>query len=91
MVERISESELVRDVRAVLARAETGREIIIERDDHRPIAVISAPRRSGRPIVEVLAEARSRKSSGILDCEFGKDMEEIIAGHSQPWNPPSWE
>lgn len=91
MVERISESELVRDVRAVLARAETGHEIIIERDDHRPIAVISAPRRSGRAIVEVLAEARSRKSSGILDGEFGKDMEEIIAGHSQPWNPPSWE
>jgi hypothetical protein len=53
MIQRITESELVRDVRAVLAKVERGGEIIVERDDHHPVAVISAPRRSGRPITEV--------------------------------------
>jgi hypothetical protein len=91
MIQRITESELVRDVRGVLAKIERGGEIIIEREDHRPVAVITAPRRSGRPIIEVLDEARRRKSSTTLDSEFGRDMEEIIAAHSQPWNPPSWE
>lgn len=91
MIQRITESELERDVRSVLAKIARGGEIIVERDDHHPVAVISAPRRSGRPITEVLEEARRRKSSTTLDSEFGRDMEEIIAAHSQPWNPPSWE
>jgi antitoxin (DNA-binding transcriptional repressor) of toxin-antitoxin stability system len=88
---RITEVELARDVRAVLEKVEQGGEVIIECEDHRPIAVISAPRRSGRPITEILQEARLRRSTTTLDEEFGKDMEELIATHRNPWNPPSWE
>lgn len=88
---RITEAELARDVRAVLAKVEHGSEVIIEQEDHRPVAVISAPHRSGRPITEVLREARQRNSTVTLDEDFGKDLEEIIAQHQQPWNPPSWD
>lgn len=91
MTLRITESELARDVRAVLQRVEQGGEVIIEREDHRPVAVISAPHRTGRPITDILVEARRRKSSMTLDEGFGRDMEQIIAAHRTPWNPPSWE
>ena len=91
MTRRITESELARDVRAVLDRVEQGSEIIIEREDHRSVAVISAPRRSGRLITDILAEAKRRNSRVTLDQDFGKDIEEVIAAHRAPWNPPSWE
>lgn len=87
---RITEAELARDVHAVLAMVQSGSEVIIEQEDHRPVAVIRAPHRSGRPITEILREARERNSAVTLDEDFGKDLEEIIAQHQQPWNPPSW-
>jgi hypothetical protein len=65
--------------------------VIIEHEDHRPLAVIHALRRSGRPITEILTEARKRNSTATLDEDFGKDLEEIIASHRQPWQPPSWD
>jgi antitoxin (DNA-binding transcriptional repressor) of toxin-antitoxin stability system len=88
---RITEAELARDVRAVLAKVEHGSEVIIEQEDHRPVAVISSPHRSGRPIAEILSEARRRNSNVTLDEDFGKDLEEIIASQQQQWNPPSWD
>lgn len=88
---RISEAEFVRDVRAVLEKVRQGSEVIVEREDHRPVAVISLPPRSGRPILEILREAKQRNSTVTLDDEFGKDLEEIIAHGQQPWNPPSWD
>ncbi len=88
---RISEAEFVRDVRAVLEKVQQGSEVIVEREDHRPVAVISLPPRSGRPILEILREAKQRNSTVTLDDEFGKDLEEIIAHGQQPWNPPSWD
>ena len=91
MTVRITEAELARDVRAVLAKVEQGSEVIIEQEDHRPVAVISAPHRSGRPITEILEEARQRNSTVTLDENFGRDLEEIIASHQQPWQPPSWD
>jgi hypothetical protein len=91
MTLRITEAELARDVRTVLGKVEEGSEVIIEREDHRPVAFISAPRRSGRPITEILGEARRRKSTATLDEDFGRDVEEIIASHQQPWHPPSWD
>lgn len=88
---RITEAELARDVRAVLAKVEQGSEVIIEQEDHKPVAVIHAPHRSGRPITEILEEAKRRNSTVTLDEDFGRDLEEIIAGHQQPWHPPSWD
>jgi hypothetical protein len=92
MTMRITEAELARDVHAVLEKVQKGSEVIVEREDHRPVAVISSPHRSGRPIMEILREARQRNSSVTLDEDFASDLEEIIARHQrEPWNPPSWD
>jgi len=86
----ITEAELIRDVQAVLAKVQAGVEVIVEQD-HRPVAVIRLPYRSGRPIADILRDATARNSTVTLDPDFGKDLEAIIASHQQPWNPPSWE
>ncbi len=91
MTVRITEDELARDVRAVLERVQQGGEVIIERADHRPVAVISSPHRTGRPISDILREAKQRNSTVTLDDEFGEDLNEIIASHQKPWIPPSWD
>ena len=59
--------------------------------DSRPVAVIRAPHRSGRPISEIVRQAKERSSTVTLDPDFGKDLEAVIASHQQPWTPPSWE
>jgi antitoxin (DNA-binding transcriptional repressor) of toxin-antitoxin stability system len=87
---RITEAELARDIHAVLAKVQEGVEVIVEQDHH-PVAIIRTPHRSGRPISEILREAKERNSTVTLDSDFGKDLEEVIASHQQPWNPPSWE
>lgn len=87
----MTEAELARDLHAVLEKVQQGAEVIVEREDHRPVAVIRSPHRSGRPITEILQEAKQRNSTVTLDEDFGKDLEEIIAGHQQPWIPPSWD
>ena len=86
----MSEAEVARELHAVLAKVQQGIEVVIEQD-HRPVAVLRAQRRSGRPITEILREAKERNSTVTLDEEFGKDMEDIIASHQKPWNPPSWD
>ena len=87
---RITEDELARDIHAVLAKVQEGVEVIVEQD-HRPVAVIRLPHRSGRPISEILRQARERNSTVTLDSDFTRDLQTIIASHQQPWNPPSWE
>lgn len=87
---RITEAELARDIHAVLAKVQEGVEVIVEQD-HRPVAVIRTPQRSGRPVSEILRQAKERNSTLTLDSDFGTDLEAIIACHEQPWNPPSRE
>jgi len=87
---RITEAELARDTHAVLARVREGVEVIVEQD-HRPVAVIRTPQRSGRLLSECIALAEARGSTATPDEGFMKDVEEGIASRSQPWNPPSWE
>ena len=87
---RITEAELARDLHAVLARVQQGLEVIIEQN-HRPVAVIRPPLRSGRIVSEVLRVARERNSTVTLDEEFGEDLQAIIGSQQQAWNPPSWE
>ena len=86
---RITETELARDVHAVLEKVQKGVEVIVEQD-HRPVAVIRSPKRSGRPISECIASARALGSKVTLDEGFAKDVEDGIR-RSTPWNPPSWE
>ena len=87
---RITEGELARDLHDVLAKVQQGMEVVIEQD-HRAVAILRPPHRSGRLVSEILREARQRNSTVTLDEDFGKDMEAIIASQQQPWNPPSWE
>ena len=87
---RITEAELARDLHALLAKVQEGVEVIVEQD-HRTLAVIRSPRRSGRPISEILRQARESNSTVTLDPDFGKDLEAVIANHQRPWNPASWE
>jgi antitoxin (DNA-binding transcriptional repressor) of toxin-antitoxin stability system len=86
----MSEAEVARDLHAVLAKVQQGIEVVIEQD-HRAVAVIKAQRPSGRPITEILRDARERNSRVTLDEDFGKDMEAIMERHRKPWNPPSWD
>jgi hypothetical protein len=88
---RITEAELARDVRAVLEKVERGSEVIIEREDHRPLAVMRRPQPAGRMISEVIADLKTRGSDAIMDDDFAHNIEEGIKAHRQPWNPPSWE
>lgn len=87
---RITEAELARDVHAVLANVQEGVEVIVEQN-HRPVATIKPPKRSGRPISECIASAKASGSKVMLDGGFGKDVEEGIRERSEPWNPPSWD
>jgi hypothetical protein len=87
---RITETELARDVHAVLEKVQQGAEVVIEHD-HRPIAVIRRPQRSGRSISECIASAKASGSKVTLDEGFLKDVEDGIAERSKPWNPPSWD
>lgn len=91
MTVRITEAELARNLHAVLEKVQQGSEVIVEREDHRPVAIIRSPHRSGRPITEILRDAEESNSTVTLDKDFGRDLEQIIATHQQPWNPPSWD
>ena len=86
----MSEAEAARDLHAVLAKVQQGVEVVIEQD-HRPVAVIRSPVRSGRPISECIASAKASASKVTLDEGFAKDVEEGIRERQQPWNPPSWD
>ena len=67
-----------------------GLEVVIEQD-HRPVAILRPAHRSGRPVSEILREARHRNSTVTLDEDFGNAVEAIIASQQQPWSPPSRE
>ena len=91
---RITETELARDLHAVLEKVQQGVEIIVEQD-HRPVAVIRSPKRSGRPISECIAAAKAYEDKlgyrPIPDPDFAKDVEDGIRERSQPFNPPPWD
>ncbi len=90
---RITEAELARDIRAVLAKVQEGVEVIVERD-HRPVAVIRTPRWPGRRISECIALAKAHEEklgyAPAPDPDFAKDVEAAIDAHREPFNPPAW-
>ena len=89
---RITETELARDVHAVLEQVR--QEVIIEKD-HRDVAVIKTPAQPGRKISECIALAKAYEDKlgyrPVPDPDFARDVEEGIASRSQPFNPPSWD
>ncbi|HLJ45650.1 MAG TPA: hypothetical protein VKU01_06570 [Bryobacteraceae bacterium] len=87
---RITESELARDLHAVLTKVQSGAEVIVEQN-HRAIAVIRTPFPQGRLLSESIAIAEERGTNAIPDDGFTEDVEKGIADRSKPWDPPTWE
>jgi|HubBroStandDraft_5_1064220.scaffolds.fasta_scaffold450878_1 hypothetical protein len=89
----ISETDLARDVHAVLEKVRNGAEIVSEQD-HRPIAVMKKPNGPARMISESIAIAKRRENERgyavTLDPDFASDVAEIVRNR-QPWNPPKWD
>lgn len=83
----ISEADLLKDVRAILRRAETGAEIVVERDSQ-PFAVIRAAAPVRRRISECIAMMPA-DSTATIDADFEKDVESAIASHRDPLEPPT--
>lgn len=85
---RITEAELVRDVRAVLEKVERGNEVIIEREDHRPLAVMRQPQHTGRDIGECIALAKAYEErlsyAPVPDEGFARDVQAFIDSHREP-------
>lgn len=85
---RITETELARDLHAVLEKVQQGVEVIIEQN-HRPVAVIKASPPAGRKISEVIAALEASGANAVLDEDFARDVKKGIQTYREPWNPPS--
>ncbi len=83
-------SEVSNNFAAVLENIRKGVEVVVEQD-HRPVALIRSPKRSGRPISECIASAKASGSQVTLEEGFAHDVEEGIKGHQELWNPPTWD
>ena len=85
----VSEAELLRDIRAILQRVETGAEIVVERDAW-PVAVIRTATPVRRRISECIA-ALAADSPATIDSGFAQDVDAAIAAHREALEPPSWD
>src|ERR1041385_8429703 len=90
---RITETELARDVHAVLEKVRQGVEVIVEQN-HRPVAIIKTPAAPGRKISECIALAKAYEDKLgyrlVPDPDFAKDVQAAIDAHREPLDPPSW-
>jgi len=87
----IPEAEAARDFAALMAHVSAGSEVVIERDAA-PVAIVHpVTRRPGLMLSEILARAKARGSTVTLDEGFGRDLEDAIASHSEPMDPPAWD
>jgi antitoxin (DNA-binding transcriptional repressor) of toxin-antitoxin stability system len=84
----MSESDVVKDIAAVMEKVRQGNEIVVE-ENNRPIAVIKPAKPAGRPVSEVIAELEARGSTAVVDDEFARDIEAGIETHREPWTPHS--
>ena len=90
MTVHMTETELARDVHAVLEKVRQGVEVVIEQDN-RPVAVLKAHHASGRKISDVIAALEADGASAVIDEDFARDVEDGIKAHREPWHPPSWD
>jgi len=88
----ISEAEAIRDIAALLARAQLGEEIIIQTEAATPVVLRKAapPRRSISESI-ALAEGRSNELGykPVMDAGYAADLEEIIRNR-KPRDTSSW-
>lgn len=94
MTVRMTESEVARDLHAVLERVRQGVEVVVE-EECRPVAVIRAPQGPGRRISECIALAKAYEErlgyAPVPDPDFAEDVEAAIAAHREPLDPPAWD
>ncbi len=93
---RITETELARDLHAVLAKVRQGLEVVIEQD-RRPVAVLkhSESARPGRKLSECIALAKAYEEklrvAPLPDEHFAGDVRAAIDARRDPFEPPRWE
>ena len=85
----ICESDLTKDIRSILRRVQAGTEVIIERDAQ-PVAILRPIEPVRRRISECIARLPA-DSAATTDPDFAKDVEEAIAAHREPLEPPAWD
>ena len=85
----MTEAEVTKNFAAVLERLRQGTEVVVEQD-HRPVAVISPPKGSGRPIDECIALAKAHSSGVTMDRDFAQDLEDLIA-ERRPLDASVWD
>jgi len=95
MTIRVTEDELVSDIRSVLARVQEGDEVIVEQD-HRAVAVIKTPPQGpGRKLSEsiILAKAYEEKLgyAPVADQDFARDVQAAVDSRREPFHPPAWD
>jgi antitoxin (DNA-binding transcriptional repressor) of toxin-antitoxin stability system len=85
----ISEAEAARDFAGLLARVRAGAEVVIE-DGSLTVAVLHTPAPPRRSIEECIA-LLPEDSPATIDEDFARDVEEAVAAHREPLNPPAWD
>jgi antitoxin (DNA-binding transcriptional repressor) of toxin-antitoxin stability system len=85
----ISETDALRDFAALLARVRAGAEVVIENGSN-PVAVMHTPAPPRRSIEECIA-LLPEESPAVIDEDFARDVEEAVAAHHEPLNPPAWD
>jgi antitoxin (DNA-binding transcriptional repressor) of toxin-antitoxin stability system len=90
---RITEADLSRDARGVLAKVREGLEILVE-EDGQPVAAINALP-AGRRIRDCIALARAFESrlgyAPVPDKDFARDVQEANDERSESFDPPAWD
>ena len=85
-VAHVSSAEAIRNIAAILDRVEQGAEVIVEKD-MLPVVRIQPAARPGRLLSECISRAKAREAARghvvTLDDEFGRDLEDIIAGRRE--------
>lgn len=90
----ISEAEAIRDFPGLLARAQTGVEIVIEHESAPSLVLRKAVEPRGRLLSEsiALAEAHARTigSEPVMDADFANDLEGILSKR-KPRDTSAWD
>jgi antitoxin (DNA-binding transcriptional repressor) of toxin-antitoxin stability system len=86
---RISEADAARDFAGLMARVRAGVEVVIE-DGSVAVAVLHMPVPPRRSIAECIA-LLPEDSLATIDEDFARDVQEAVAAHREPLNPPAWD